>query len=238
MLRQAGPPFKTDDPEPAPYRGWEIYAGGVYSHDLDVVSAEIPFIDANYGLMPNVQVTVGTPVSYERTPSARGTYRYAQTEAGIKVRFISEASGRPQVSFYPSVELSSTGEKPRTLLPLWLQKSSGRWTIFGGGGLQIDPNDGARNSVFTGVAALDQVREGLSIGGEVFRQTSSQAGQIEAQTGFNLGLIQDIGAHHAFLFSIGRSVGGANALSTYGSYEFRLGREPAEEAPPARHPSP
>ena len=60
----AGPPFKTDDPEPVEYKHWEIYLASQYSHDQDQNSATLPHIEVNYGVVPNVQVHLIAPLVY------------------------------------------------------------------------------------------------------------------------------------------------------------------------------
>jgi hypothetical protein len=140
---------------------------------------------------------------------------------------MTETRERPQAAFYPILEVSSSGEKPRTLLPVWLQKSFGRWTAYGGGGFQLDSNPGARGSFFAGAALLDKLRDGVTVGAEVFRETASRTNEAP-QSGFNVGIIRDIGQHHAMLLSVGRSFSGRNL-------GLRSVRNPTREREPREH---
>ncbi len=102
----AGPPYETDDPEPTAYRHYEIYAFGSYDQDAShAVSAQLPSLEVNYGLMPNVQFSVTLPFAGAGAPGTPFTAGLGDIELGLKLRFVQEAPGRPQVSFYPSVDL-------------------------------------------------------------------------------------------------------------------------------------
>ena len=140
----AGPPFETDDPVPTDYRNWKIYTGFQYQNQCcGTVSASAPFAEFNYGAMPNVQVSTSLP--FERNQMAGSDeFGYGVTEFGIKTRFVQETSASPQISFYPSVEIPSSGGHVVTFLPLWLQKSWGPWTAYGGGGVYLNPGPAGR----------------------------------------------------------------------------------------------
>ena len=73
------------------------------------------------------------------TPEA--AHGLGDIELGVKYRFLSETARRPQIGIFPMLEVPS-GDPRRGLgngqvwarLPLWLQKSSGPWTTYGGAG--------------------------------------------------------------------------------------------------------
>ncbi|MGB8266384.1 MAG: hypothetical protein WCE44_08695 [Candidatus Velthaea sp.] len=49
------------------------------------------------------------------------------------------------IAFYPNVEIpTEAAGHAAVFLPIWLQKSSGPWTAFGGGGLFLNPGPGNR----------------------------------------------------------------------------------------------
>ena len=54
MSSMAGPPFVTDDPEPAEYGRWEVNYALTGTLVQDGGSATLPLIDANYGLLPDL----------------------------------------------------------------------------------------------------------------------------------------------------------------------------------------
>jgi hypothetical protein len=102
----AGPPYQTDDPEPTAYRHYEIYVFGSYDADTShAVNAQLPSLEVNYGLMPNVQFSVSLPYAGASAPGTPFTTGVGDAEVGLKIRFVWEGNGWPQVAFYPSVEL-------------------------------------------------------------------------------------------------------------------------------------
>ncbi len=214
----------TDDPVPTDYRNWEIYTGFQYQNQSSGnVSAGLPFAEFNYGALPNVQVSV----SMENDDSGFA-HLLAVTEFGIKTRFIEETAWRPQVSFYPSVEIpTASGQHAVPFLPLWLQKSAGPWTVFGGGGLYLNSGPGQRDYTFLGAALNRPISPATTIGAELYHQSPSTAGGSDL-TAANVGIVSQVGALHALLFSIGRGLHGPDTFSAYASYEFELG-PPAEK---------
>jgi hypothetical protein len=61
------------------------------------------------------------------------------------------------------------------LLPIWLQKSFGAWTSFGGGGFVNNPGSGSRDFEIYGWGLQRQLTNKLALGGEIFGQTRSSA---------------------------------------------------------------
>ncbi|MBD5605914.1 MAG: hypothetical protein IAI48_12625 [Candidatus Eremiobacteraeota bacterium] len=225
-LAHAGPPFVTDDPEPTGYRHWEIYSGFTYTRDdSGSVDASFPFAEFNYGALPNVQMSISLPMTFtEATPADRPHYRTGGVDFGIKVRFVEESQTRPQISFYPSIETPSPGSGNRTVtsLPIWLQKSWGRWTAFGGAGLYLNPGLRHRNYSFAGGALERALSPGTTVGAELFRESAASL-RDRGTAGTNVGAIMQVGTYHAVLFSIGRGLSNGDRLSSYASYEFELG---------------
>jgi hypothetical protein len=235
----AGPPYQTDDPDPTAYRHYEIYVFGSYDADAShAVNAQLPSLEVNYGLMPNVQFSVSVPFAGASAPGTPFTAGVGDAEIGAKVRFVQEGSGRPQVAFYPSVELPTGSAAaglgnglPRVFLPLWLQKTNGAWTYFGGGGVWHNPGPGNRDYTFTGLAATRSVRDGLAIGAELYRQSASTTGGA-GETGSGIGIVVERGSGHAILASIGRDLSGSTTLHAYAAYEMYLGPKGAPATSP------
>jgi len=253
----AGPPYQTDDPEPTEYRHYEIYVFTTYANDVgagapNAVSGNLPSLEVNYGLMPNVQFSLTFPFvatqsgAYAPAGSGRAGSMssppfvapmsragYGDTEIALKVRFVQEGAGRPQLAFYPAVDLPTAGGAlgsglPRTFLPLWAQKTNGAWTYFGGGGVWHNPGLGNRDYTFSGIAATRELRDGLSVGGEIYHQTADTIGGT-ASTGVGLGFEQRRGEHHAVLASFGRGLAGTNAFYGYAAYQLYLGPRAAND---------
>jgi hypothetical protein len=124
----AGPPFFTDDPEPADHHHGEFYLATQYFHTRDGKSANLPFIDFNYGLFPNMHLHLVAPMQYVKPEGGDSQYGYGDTEIGVKFRFIPETATTPMVGTFPLIELP-TGNSDKGLgngqaqyfLPLWFQ---------------------------------------------------------------------------------------------------------------------
>jgi len=219
----AGPPYVTDDPVPTDYRNWEIYTGIQYQNQCcGTVTADVPFAEFNYGAMPNVQVSITLPMELD-VLGTQQRYGYGITEFGIKTRIVAESDNRPQISFYPSIQIpSQAGRHVETFLPLWLQKSFGPWTAFGGGGTYLNPGPGRLNSTFVGGALERNISGATAIGIETYHQGADATGGSSI-TAANAGIVAQIGDYHAILFSFGRAFNGAATFTAYGSYEFELG---------------
>lgn len=187
-------------------------------------AASLPFAEVNYGAMPNVQVSFSTELNDVDTGSTE-LHGYGGTDFGIKTRFVQESAGSPQVSFYPSVEIPViAGQRAVPFLPLWAQKSSGPWTVFGGGGIYLNSNLGMRDSTFVGGALERAISPGTTIGAELYHQSADTVGGSDT-TAANIGMIAQVGKYHAILFSAGRALHGDDRFSAYASYEFALGPE-------------
>jgi hypothetical protein len=90
----AGPPYVTDDPEPTPYRSYEIYLASDYARSADSVDVTAPHLEFNYGLFPNVQVTATLPLAGSSLPKGAMHFGYGDTEFEVKARVIQETDRR------------------------------------------------------------------------------------------------------------------------------------------------
>ena len=227
----AGPPFRTDDPEPVEYQHWEVYGFSQATHVRGDTAGTLPGLEVNYGVAPDVQLHLIAPVAFD-SPSGSGTkFGYGDTELGVKYRFIQEdeEGWRPMVGIFPMLELP-TGNAHRGLgtghthafLPIWLQKGFGEWSTYGGGGYNINPGAGNKNFWFFGWQVQRKITDQLTLGVEVFHQTADTVGGRDS-TGFNLGGIFDFTENHHLLFSAGRGIQhptDTNEFSYYLAYQL------------------
>ena len=224
----AGPPFRTDDPEPVDYQHWEFYTFSTGTRVNGDTSGVTPAFEFNYGLIPNGQLHFGASTAFNSPAGGTTQFGYGDTEVGFKYRFIDEEKDgmRPQVAVFPLVQLPTGDENKglgaghvRAFLPVWVQKNFGEWTTYGGGGYWInqDGNLGDRNYWFAGWLLQRKVTEKLTLGGEVFHQTADTVGGVDS-TGFNLGGIYDFDEHNHFLFSAGRGIQHASETNLYSWY--------------------
>jgi hypothetical protein len=225
----AGPPFFTDDPEPAEYRHGELYLSSQYLNNQDGTSATLPHLEFNYGVLPNVHLHLIAPLQYVKSEGESAQYGFGDLELGIKYRFIQETESVPMVGTFPIV-LLPTGNKDNGLgsgetqifLPLWLQKSWGPWTTYGGGGYWINPGEGNKNWWFFGWLVQREITKQFTLGGEIFHRTVSREGG-ESSTGFNIGGVINLTENHHILLSAGRDFNGPNSLTAYVGYQFTFG---------------
>lgn len=222
----AGPPFRTDDPEPVEQGHWEIYKFSAATHVVGDTAGILSGIDANYGAAPELQLHAAIPIAFDK-PSGNGmVVGYGDTEFGFKYRFLKadEHSWWPEAAIYPAVDFP-TGSAANSLgtgrthafLPLWLQKSIGDWTSFAGAGYWFNPGPGNHDFWYLGWAVQRQIAKNLSIGGEIFHQTSNTIGGKD-QTGFDVGLTFDLTEHYHFLFSAGQGLQNRSTTNVFSYY--------------------
>ncbi len=225
----AGPPYRTDDPEPVEYQHWEHYTFTTGTHIGGDTGGVAPGMEFNYGIIPNGQLHLAvTGGTFDLPTGSPAQYGPGDTEIGFKYRFIQEDKdgARPMVGVFPMVE-APTGNHSRALgaghvrvyLPLWLQKSLGDWTTYGGGGYWINRDDefGDKNYWFFGWLLQKKVTDRLTIGGEIYHQTANNIAAVDS-TGFNVGAIYDLDEHNHLLVSAGRGLQNASRTNLYSWY--------------------
>jgi hypothetical protein len=231
----AGPPFITDDPEPVDFKHWEVYLATQQIHNADGWSGTAPHLEINYGVVPEVQLHLIAPFSYNTPAGGRTTYGYGDTELGFKWRFIKETDNRPQIGIFPLVELP-TGDSSRGLgngkaqffLPIWLQKKFGDWSTYGGGGYWFNPGDGNRNWWYAGWQVQRKITEPLALGAEIQYRTADTVGG-HSSVALNGGGIWDLNKKTHILFSAGHTIAGRSEFQGYLALQFTFG--PEEEKP-------
>ena len=230
----AGPPFVTDDPEPVEYKHGEAYLAIQYKHDRDQDSSTLPHLEINYGVLPNLQIHLIAPLVYVKLEGLGSQYGYGDTELGIKFRFVQETDYLPQVGVFPMIEFP-TGDSDKGLgngrtqyfLPIWLQKSWGPWTTYGGGGYWINPGEGKKGWLQLGWQVQREINKTLTLGTEFYYKTASTEDGKDT-TGYTLGTIINITENNHILLSAGQDINGPNYLSVYIAYQFTFGPQKKE----------
>jgi hypothetical protein len=226
MVARAGPPFRTDDPEPVDYQHWEVYGFSTGTHVAGDTNGILPGVEVNYGALPDLQLHVIAPIAFDAAAGSGMKFGMGDTELGVKYRFIEEDQNgwRPQIGIFPLFE-APTGNEARGLgagvgrefLPVWIQKGFGQWLTYGGGGYWNNPGAGNKNYWFTGWLVQRQVTEALALGAEIFHQTAN-VDRGHDSTGFNLGFIYDFSENYHLLFSAGRGVQDAPETNLFSYY--------------------
>jgi subtilisin family serine protease len=225
----AGPPFRTDDPEPVDYMHYEFYTPFFTgTHVRGDTSGVGPAFELNYGLIPNGQLHIVAPLAFDSPAGGAKQFGYGDTELGFKYRFIQEDEKgvRPQVGVFPFLELTTGNESQglgaghlRVYLPLWVQKSFGDWTTYGGGGYWINHGNDTddKDFWFFGWLLQRKITDKLTLGGEIFHQTADTINGKDS-TGFNIGGFYNIDEHNHILFSAGRGFQNASESNLYSWY--------------------
>jgi hypothetical protein len=222
----AGPPFQTDDPDPVAFRHFEMYAFSLSDGTTEGgTTVEVPSYEVNYGVVPNVQLHLVFPLTVSIAPQGGPVnYGAGDTELGAKIRFVKEAKYLPEVGIFPFFELPS-GSASKGLgvgttwyrLPLWIQKSWGSWTSYGGGGEAIVPGVGYKDYPFAGLLVQRQINKRWMLGMELY----GHGAEGEAATSTGASTMADLGGSFEFkdgfdlLFAGGRSIYGQPETYTY-----------------------
>jgi hypothetical protein len=216
----SGPPFNTDDPEPVEFKHWEYYISSVNNWQNQAWFGTLPHFEVNYGVLPNMQLHVLLPMNYVHDPESNFNIGYANTEFGLKYRFVNETEKLPQIGVFPIIEVPTISNaafgngKAQIYLPLWLQKSWGKLTSYGGGGYWINPGNGNKNWLFTGWEVQYDFSSLYTLGGEFYYHT---APDIESKQtfGLNVGGFINVTSKFHILFSYGHSLSQNSYFSSY-----------------------
>ncbi|MBV9965489.1 MAG: hypothetical protein JO008_07315 [Alphaproteobacteria bacterium] len=222
----AGPPFRTDDPIPVEPGHWEVFNFSSATHAAGDTSGTLWGTDANYGAAPNLQLHATLPIALDAPVGNGMRAGLGDAELGAKYRFVTgDPNGwRPDAAIYPAVDFP-TGNAARGLgrghtrlfLPLWLQKSVGDWSTFGGLGYWINPGAGNRNFWYFGWAVERPLTDKLSIGAELFYQTAD-TDQGKDQSGFSIGATYDLSENWHLMVAAGRGLQNAGATNEFSYY--------------------
>ncbi len=176
----AGPPFLTDDPEPTDAGHWEIYGPQLEIEGRGTEFDGAAGVEINYGAAPNLQLTLGLPLNFAH--DATGWRSGAgDVEFSAKYRFYHNKDAGISLAAFPGLTLPTASNgmgsgKVTALLPVWVQKDTGPWSVLGGGGYAINPGAGSRNYWTGGIAVTRQVNSRWLIGVEANRQGADSVG--------------------------------------------------------------
>jgi opacity protein-like surface antigen len=195
-----------DDPEPTGLGHWEIYlfTGGASARDGWNGSAGVDF---NYGAAQDLQLTAVLPVAWDTPIAGPSATSLGNIELAAKYKFLHQQDLGVDVAVFPRVFLpagsSAVGERHVSLLlPIWIQYAWDKWTIFGGGGCEINRGEGSQDFCIFGGTATVQLTPKLQIGAEIYHQTADTK-DGRASTGVGLGAIYDLNEHFHLMASAG-----------------------------------
>src|SRR5436305_10895668 len=89
MRANAGPPYRTDDPEPPPFGHYEAIFFTMGLAADGIAAGTLPAMEFNYGGFPDTQLHVMLPLGLAASGSG-AKFGAADAELGVKYRFIQE----------------------------------------------------------------------------------------------------------------------------------------------------
>jgi hypothetical protein len=207
----AGPPFQTDDPDPVPWHHYEAYLFVTSDRAHGGSSWVVPAFEFNIGAAPNLQLHLIVPGALV-TP--QGNYGIGDIELGAKYRFLKESAKQPEIGTFAMLELPS-GNSNLGLgngqlwarLPLWIQKSRGPWTTYGGAGYQINHAPGMKDSFFAGWLVQRQITKKVILGTEFYDQQAQSVG-TRHQAYMDAGGYYNFHGDFSLLFMMGHTASG------------------------------
>jgi hypothetical protein len=247
LSAKAGPPFQTDDPEPVDFHHYEFYVFGSMDGtgvEMDTVG---PAFEFNWGILPNTQLHIVAPlaaimpsnnVNYAPAGVGPSAFGAGDLEIGVKYRWIKETKYRPMIGTFTMIE-APTGNYNLGLgvgtawykLPVWIQKSWGPWTAYGGVGEEIVPQTAYKNFTYTGWLLQRDIGKKWTLGTEVFSHAAEGLAtpQIRGTTLIDFGgyyYIHNPGFQ--ILFSYGHEVAGLPETYGYLGLYWTWGNEKGE----------
>lgn len=217
---------------PIPRGQWEFFLASQAAWTSTLRLGTAPHIEANYGASSDIMIHVIAPFAYARQRGEAVRYGFGDVELGFIYRFVKETDGRPEIGIFPHLELPTGSSerglgsgKARVFLPVWLWKSWGGWTAYGGGGYWINPGLGNRDYWSTGLVVTRKLSKILSVGVELFHNSPSVIGQ-GSQTALNVGAILAAGRGGQLMMSAGRDIRGPGDFAMYVAYHLLLGPDP------------
>jgi hypothetical protein len=250
LWAQAGPPFQTDDPTPVDLGHYEFYVFGAVDGTPVELDATGPAFEFNWGAIPSVQLHAILPfgtVHPSNSPvyapdSGQGPSAYGLTdmELGVKYGFIKQTRRRPQIGSFTMFEIP-TGNSSRGLgvgklwykLPIWVEKEFGPWSLVGGLGYTVVPQDQYRNFLYGGFLVKREISKKLELSAEVF--SHAREGLATAQT--QASTLIDAGGYYHFkspglqlLFAYGHSIAGQTENYAYLGLYKTWGRDKDQDS--------
>jgi hypothetical protein len=225
---QAGPPFRTGDPEPVEQGRGELYAGGQVTNERPAGHELAPQLQLDYGALPDVQLHAMVSLAPASEPAGATRYGLGDLELGLKYRFVREGGRTPQIATFPLILLpfgkDQAGASDKSVfLPIWLQKTFGRWTTYGGGGYWRNPGPGKTDYLQASWLIQRSIARSLSVGTELFYQTKRTVDGA-SRLAFNVGATVNLTDDHHLLVSVGRDIHGGNAFVGYLAFRWTFGR--------------
>lgn len=214
----AGPPYVTDDPQPTDLYRFEVY---LFASATQVSGATTGAggVDFNYGGATDLQLTTVVPLAFDTSDGGR-RIGAGNVELAAKYKFLHQDRDGVDLSVFPRIFVPSGGRRfgsgrVQLLLPLWAERDWGRWSVFGGGGYQINP--GERDYWTGGIALSRAIGARASIGAEVYHH-GPDARDARAFTGISVGATYRLSKHWSVIGAAGPGLENARDQGQVSAY--------------------
>jgi hypothetical protein len=102
----AGPPFRTDDPDPIGYHCWGFYVALQWEHSGTTLAGTAPHVEIDYGCFRNIMLHFIVPLSFQST-RGKANYGFGDLEIGFLYRFLDEAHSVSEIGIFPQLSVPS-----------------------------------------------------------------------------------------------------------------------------------
>jgi hypothetical protein len=191
----------------------------------DGSTVQIPAFEFNVGAAPNLQLHFVGPLVLSAPNQGNDAFGPGDMELGAKYCFMNEKGIRPQIGIFPMIELPS-GDAVHGLgngtlwarFPLWLQKSRGPWTTYGGAGYEVNRAPEMQDSIFAGWLLQRDFGRKLTLGGELYAQTAQTIAGLGSGY-LNAGGYYYFNPDFQLLFMLGHTITGeSHTVGYWGLY--------------------
>ena len=181
---------------------------------------DAPLFDLNYGL-PNIQLKLEVPIKVVREDGGDTAADAGDLLLGAKWRFLNNERAQFQLGVYPQL-LLPTGDRAQGLgegrpaygLPLLVQKSWDKWTLYGNVGYWWQNGADTRNYFYAGAVLEREINKRLTLGVELFGNSPKEGGG-RSDIAFNFGGSWKLSTHLNLLFTAGRDIVGDTTAMAY-----------------------
>lgn len=200
----AGPPYLTDDPQPTEYKKYEIYLFENISRSNDGKDSEYG-VDFNYGGFENTQLTAVLPWVTNKANGEKSQSGFGNPELAVKYKFLHQDKHGIDAAFFPRLYLPAKNEKfgathSQLLLPIFIQRDFGRYSVFGGGGCTLNHSSNSQNFCNLGTTLTRDINSKFHIGAEIFGQTPDSK-DAKSSGGYGIGAVYDMNDKYHILIS-------------------------------------
>jgi len=236
---RAGTPYSVDDPGTTEVNHTTISLNYFSTQIRGSEAQSAPNITVTYGKTPKLELDLLMGLATARTSGTDRQTGFGDTTIGARWRFTEESRRTPQVGLAYFLKIATASAtrglgtgKADHLLYLMSAKSYGKVYVFGQAGCCIPGAMGQKNNAVYGLALTYQTTEKLTLGTQVYGNTSPADG-VPGGFAYGLGLTDSYAANQALLVAVSHSTRGLCDCNLYAGVTWTLGPAPKPAAPQA-----